>query len=430
MSKSAAVALFGVVIVGFSGIAAGQDAAGERSRIVSATGRAVGSTPAAAEEAKLDALREAVRQVCGSFINAQTQTADFEVVRDKVLEQPVGFARVMKVTKEPTVIDGDITEVQLSAEVFPVRFEQAWAEFAHIKQREGNPRCVVMILQDDNVDDNKPPEANGSVQSAVEDFFLSQKVQLMDKQTTDAVRVRDLELATRSGDANKAAAAGAGFKADVVVMGKAEAKRGEPVDVGGHLVERWVVTLAARVVQTDSGAVILSRTYQPEKIYASTIGTGQAALAKLTQEITPRLLLDIGAAWRERATAGKTIQVTFEPCTRSQFKAIQAEMIQQKGVTGGPDGFKLRELANEVANVEVDWKYDLDQLADRLEELRLTIDGVPFKLAVAEQSANRVTVKLRRAVTAPIAPATPTTPRAPAAPAAPAVPAESQPAGA
>lgn len=406
----------------FCGLGAAQGAGGEASRIVTVTGRSIGSTEAAGEEAKLDALREAVRQVCGSFINAQTETADFAVVRDKVLEQPVGFARVLKVLKGPTVIDGDITEVQLSAEVFPVRFEQAWAEFAHIKQREGNPRCVVMILQDDNVDDNKPPEANGSVQSAVEDFFLSQKVQLMDKQTTDAVRTRDLELAAKNGDAAKAAAAGAAFKADVVVMGKAEAKRGEPVDVGGHKVERWVVTLAARVVQTDSGAVILSRTYQPEKPYASTIGTGQAALAKLTQEIAPRLLLDIGEAWRDRATAGKLIQVTLEPCTRSQFKAIQAEMIKLKGVTGGADGFKLRELANEIANVEVDWKYDLDQLADRLEELKPTIDGVPFKIDISEQSANRITAKLRRAVTTPIPPA------APAVPAAPAAPVESRPA--
>ncbi|HOM51622.1 MAG TPA: hypothetical protein PLQ89_06005 [Phycisphaerae bacterium] len=385
----------------------GQATGGEPSRIVTVTGRAVGSTPAAEEEAKLDALREAVRQVCGAFINAQTETADFEVVRDKVLEQPVGLARVVKVVRGPVVIDGDITEVQLTAEVFPVRFEHKWAEFAHIKQREGNPRCVVMIVQDDNVDDDKPAEANGSVQSAIEDFLLSQKVQLMDKQTTDAVRMRDLELAAKSGDAKKAAAAGAAFKADVVVMGKAEAKRGEPVNVGGHKVERWVATLAVRVIQTDSGAVILSRTYEPSKPYASTIGTGQAALARLTQEIAPQLLLDIGEAWRDRATAGRIIQVTFEPCTRKQFKAIAAEMIRHKGVTGGEDGFKLRELANEVANVEVDWKYGLEQLADRLEELNVTADGVPIKLDVIEQSANRITVRLRPAVTAPIVPVAP-----------------------
>ncbi len=377
-----------------AGIAIGQQA---QSRTVTVTGRAVGATAAAAEEAKLDALREAVRQVCGSFINAQTETADFAVVRDKVLEQPVGFARVVKVVKEPHVIGGEITEVQLLAEVFPVQFEKAWAEFAHIKQREGNPRCVVMILQDDNPDDDKPAVANGSFQTAVEDFFLSQKVQLMDKAMNDSVRTRDLELATRNGDMKKAAAAGAGFKADVVVVGSAEAKQGAPVDIGGHLVHRWVVTLAARVIQTDSGAVILSRTYMPEKPYASTVGTGQAALAKLAAEIAPKLLLDIGEAWRQRATEGKIIQLTLDNCTRGAFKVIQAEMVKQKGVTGGEDGFKLRELVNEVATVDVDWKYDLNQLADRLEELKVSIEGVPLKIQITEQSANRITAKVRGA---------------------------------
>ncbi|MBI4578249.1 MAG: hypothetical protein HY718_01010 [Planctomycetes bacterium] len=393
---------FSIVVGCIYGIVLAAEPIAEPSRTITVTGRAAGTTPAAAEEARLDALREAVQRVCGSFINAQTETQDYQVIRDKVLEQPVGFARVVKVLKEPQVIAGDITEVHLVAEVFPVRFERKWAEFAHIKQREGNPRCVVMLLQDDDVDDAHPPVANGSVQSAIEDFFLSKKVQLMDKEMTDAVRSRDLELATRNADWSKAAAAGAGFKADVVVVGKAEAKRGQPVDVGGHRVERWVVTLAARVIQTDSGAVILSRTYHPAKPYASTTGTGQAALAKLAPEIAPKLLADIGEAWRERATVGKTIQVVFEQCGRRQFKAIQAEMIKLKGVTGGEDGFKVREIVNDVATADVDWKYNLDQLADRLEELNLTIDGVPIKLDVTEQSANRITARLRPAVISPL----------------------------
>lgn len=319
----------------------------EPSRIVSVTGRVAGSMPAAAEEAKLDVLREAVRQVCGSFINA------------------------------------------------------------HAKQRKDNPRCVVIILQDDDVDDDKPPEAGGSVQTTIEDFFLSQKVRLMDKQTSDAVRTRDLEAAAQSGDARKAAAAGAAFKADVVVMGKAEAKHGAPVNAGDHRVERWGVTLAARMVQADSAAVIWSRTYRPEKPYASTVDTGQAALVGLAEEIAPRLLRDIGEAWRDRATAGRTIQVTIEPCTRWQFRAIQAEMIEHKGITGGEDGFKLRELGNEVATVDVNWKYNRDQLADRLEELDVVVNGVPIKLDVVEQSAKRITARLRPAVTAPIFPAAP-----------------------
>lgn len=368
-----------------------------QSMTVTVTGRAVGTSEVATEEAKLDALREAVRQVCGAFINAQSQVEDFELVRDKILEQPVGFARVVKITREPKVIGGEITEVQLMAEVFPVQFEQRWAEFAHIKQRAGNPRCVVMMIEDDNVDDDNPPVAKGKVQSVIEDFFLSQKVQLMDKETTDAVRLRDLELAARNKDDTKAAAAGAAFKAEVVVTGKAEAQRGEPTWLGGHKLERWVVTITIRTIQTDSAIVLVSRTYQPAKPYTSSTGTGAAALAKLSAELAPEILADIGDAWREGVTAGKTIQVLFEPCNRRQAKAIQAEMVKLKGVISGEDGFIIREITNDRASVDINWKYNLDQLADRLEELKVEVQGRPIRLEVTDQSTNRLTVKLKAA---------------------------------
>lgn len=394
------------VLVGvLGGLAAAGQEGSESSKSITVTGRAVGNTAAAAEEAKLDALREAVRRVCGSFINSQTETQDFAVVRDKVLEQPVGFARVVKVTREPKVLDGDITEVKLVAEVFPVRFEHAWAEFAHIKQREGNPRCILIIIEDDDVDDDKPAASDGPCQTAMEDFFLSQGVQLMDKGTTDSVKARDLKLAAVDNDAKKAAAVGLAFKADVVVIGRAEAKRARPITIAGQTLQRWSISLNARVIQTDSGAVLVAKAYRPEKPVAISSGASGPGLVKFARECAPTLLLDIGAAWRQRATAGKTIQVRLEPCSRGQFKAIQAEMIKQKGVTGGEDGFKLRELVKNVATVEVNWKYDLDQLADRLEELKAVIDGVPLKIDITEQSANRIVGRLRPAVTAPILPA-------------------------
>jgi len=382
------------------GLRAAHAPAQQVGKRVTVTGRAVGTTPAAEEEAKLDALREAVKRVCGSFINAQSQTRDFALVRDKVLEQPVGFARVVRIIKGPEVIDGQITQIQLEAEVFPARFERRWAEFAHIKQREGNPRCVIVILEDDDPYDNVPPVTNGLVQTELENFFLEKKVQLMDKGVTDLVRKRDLQLAAESGDLRKAAAAGAAFKADVVVLGNAEARPGDSVVVGGRQLKRWNVTLTVRTVQTDSGAILVSKTYRPKKMMTTTTGSGKDALTIVARDRAPDLLADIGEAWRERATVGKTIQVTIAPCTRRQFKAIQAEMIKSKGVTGGQDGFVLRELGNNLASVDVSWKYNLDQLADRFEELSVILGDEQLGFEVTEQSANRINIRLKSKVVA------------------------------
>lgn len=385
------------LLFGLQGVAPAPDESGTLVRV---TGRAVGTTPAAEEEARLDALREAVRRVCGAFINAQSETQDFALVRDKVLEQPVGFARVVRIIKGPEKVD-ELTQVQLEAEVFPARFQRRWAEFTHIKQREGNPRCVLVIAEDDDPYDNVPPITNGLVQSELEGFFLSKKVQLMDKGITDDVRTRDLNLAAQSGDAQKAAAAGAAFKADVVVLGQAEARPGDSIVLEGHTVRRWNVTLTIRVIQCDSASILVSKTYRPDKMMTTTTGNGKDALTRVAKDAAPDVLADIAKAWRDRATAGRMIQLALEPCTRKQFRAIQARMIEGKGVTGGEDGFQLRELANDCATIDVNWKYGLNQLADRLEELKIPIDGEILTFEVVEQSANRLTVRLRTRVAAP-----------------------------
>jgi hypothetical protein len=366
--------------------------AAETAKKVTVTGRAVGETTAAEEEAKIDALREAVRRVCGSFINAQSETSNFTLVRDRVLEQPVGFARVVRIVKGPEILEG-ITQVQLEAEVFPAKFEKRWAEFAHIKERVGNPRCVIVILEDDDPDDLKPARTNGVVQSEVENFFLQKNVQLMDKGVTDDVRIRDLTLAAESGDISKAAAAGAAFKADVVVLGQAEVNSGSTIRLAGQLVKKWGATMTMRAVQTDSGAILVSKTYQPKKALTST-GGRKEALIRIAKDNADDILADIGEAWRKQATVGKTLQVTFEPCSRKQFKAIQAEMIKMKGVNGGKVGFQLRELVNRVASVDVNWKYDLNQLADRIEELKVALNGESLEFEVAEQSAARLTIRI------------------------------------
>ena len=146
----------------------------------------------------------------------------------------------------------------------------------------------------------------------------------MDKAVTDEVRRRDLNLAVESGDIMKAAAAGAAFKADVVVLGEAEAKPGDSIKLGGRTLKRWNVTLVIRAIQTDSGAVLVSKTYRPKKRFTTTTGSGKDALTRVAKDSAADVLSDIAQAWRRRATVGKTIQVTLQPCTRLRFKAIQA----------------------------------------------------------------------------------------------------------
>ena len=52
-------------------------------------------------------------------------------------------------------------------------------------------------------------------------------------------------------------------------------------------------------------------------------------------------------------------------------------------------------LGNNIANVDVSWKYNLNQLADRFEELSVILGNEKLGFEVTEQSANRINIRLK-----------------------------------
>ena len=362
---------------------------GQMARRVKAVGQAAGTGPRAEDEAIKAAQRKAVEMACGLFINAQSQTENFALIQDRILSQAGGYVNEWKELRR--WVEGDITYIEIEATVSVAKFERDWAAFAHLKEDEANPRMVVVIVEDNDVDDLKPPVLNGICQSRIEHFFLDKDVQLMDHAVSEEVRARDIDQAALDNDVTKLAAIAAEFKAEVLVYGRAEAKRGGTVLLGGQTLYRWDVTLNVRAVQADSAAILMSNTYRPKKAYTTTsAAAGDDAFRILADDVAAQVLKDIGRAWHKRAAARRILTVKFSEVNRKQAKAICSVLAEHRGVVGGTEGAKLRNLNHGVADVEVDWKFDLDLLADTIEELN--IDGMSFE--IIEQTANRLDVKV------------------------------------
>ena len=66
-------------------------------------------------------------------------------------------------------------------------------------------------------------------------------------------------LADLDNDIAGLAAAAAEHRAEVLVLGRAEARRGGSSAIGGHTVYRWDITLSIRAVQADSAALLMSK---------------------------------------------------------------------------------------------------------------------------------------------------------------------------
>jgi hypothetical protein len=354
-------------------------------RVITIEGQAAGTDFNAMEQAKQDALRRAVEQACGTFISGQTQTKNYAAVYDKALSLAAGYVTEFEVRERR--VEAGISYCKITAKVSTAAFEKEWARLLHTIDAEGNPRCVVVVLEDNNPDDHIPPKTGGVVQSTLENFFLKKGVQLMDKSAADEARARDLALAAINDDVNKLAAMAAAFKADVVVRGVAEAKRGGTSELGGRAVNKWTATLSIRAYHADSAQMLMSNTYTAT-LMTTLENAGDEALKKCAEENAGRILQDIGEGWRHRQNVKRTCQVTLENCSREDFKLFEAALRKVDGV----QDVRLKELVNNVCQVEVDWSYDLERLVRRIEELK--VPGTSY--VVTEQTHDRVTFKLAK----------------------------------
>lgn len=368
--------------MGWATLATAQPGPGDK--VIKAVGQAPGSGGNAKEQAKQDALRKAVEQACGTFISSKTKVKDYQVIYDKAMSFAAGYVKEFEVLGFSEA-DG-ITTCRLRATVSTVSFEKEWARLTHTIEAEGNPRCIVVVVEDNDVDDLNPPKTNGVAQGVIEHFFLDKGVQLMDKGASDQVRMRDVTLAALNDDINKLAAAGAAFKADVVVRAVAEARRAGSSQIAGRTVYKWKATINVRAYHTDSAQMIMSNTYTTTKTTVNANQGGDDALRACAEKHCAQMLRDIGESWRKRQNVRRICQVVIANCTRKDYKAFEKAMREVDGV----QGVKLRELVNNVCQVEVDWSYDLERLVVRIEELK--VPDVSYE--VTEQTRDRVVLRV------------------------------------
>jgi len=354
---------------------------------VTVTGEAAGVDLKAKDEAIAQALRKAVEQACGVFLTSQSKTEDYQATYDKVFANTVGY---IKRHKEPKVwTEDDMTFATVRVLVSTRKFEEDWAAIAHTVDQEDNPRVIVAILESIRQTDTGPSyevKEHGTVQSRVEDFFIEKGITLKDRATATDVSKRDVLLAALKDDDKQVAALGARFKSDVVLTGRASAKYGKSLEVAGQTMYQYTATLSVRVVQTDSATVLVSKSYGPVVLNTLQRGGGEdKALAKLADEAAPKILKAVVEAWRKRGNVMRSVQINISGMDYDGWKTFRDEVKKLRGV----QGLRLRDITQSIANIDVEYRYSTQNLADNLESLKDT------KLEVTEFTANRLKFKLR-----------------------------------
>ncbi len=377
------VLIVSLLLVGRGGVSSAQDLDTEAvDRWMTVTGVAAGDNPRAEDEAVAQALRQAVEEACGVFLTTQSQAVNYQAVYDRVLTNAVGYVReyeVLNVWAE----DGQ-TYAKVRARVSTQQFEEDWAAIAHTVDQENNPRVIVAILETTSVTpagQTTEVDEAGTVQGIVEDFFLERGITLMDREMAAAVTKRDVLLAALANDEDAVASLGARFHADVVIIGRATARFGNAIDVASVQMFQFTATMTIRIVQTDSGQVLASKTFGPVTINSlQRAGGADEALVALAEESAPDVLAAVVEAWRQRATVSRTVTLAISGMNYVAWRTFKEEIEQLRGV----QAVHLREITQSVAHVDIEYRYDNENLADNLLELEDT------PLEVVEITANRI----------------------------------------
>jgi len=351
---------------------------------VTATGKAAGADDKARDEAIAQALRTAVEEACGVFLTAQAKTDDYKAVYDKVIANAVGYVREHKV--DSVTVEQGVTVAKVRTRVSTRKFEQDWASIAHTVHQENNPRMVVAIVEAIHEAAGAPSyevKENGKVATIVESFFLAKGIQLVDANTAAKAQKRDILLAAIKDDVDAVASLGARFSADVVVVGKAVSKFGKELRIAGQTMYQYTASLNVRVVQSDSARVLAVESFGPITVNTMQRGGEDKALDKLATDCAPKLLVSVIEAWRKRANVSKTVELSITGMDFNLWKTFKAEAEKIRGV----QAIRLREITQDVANIDIEYRYDNEGLADRLTELKAV------KLKVTEITSNRLRLK-------------------------------------
>lgn len=354
---------------------------------VTVTARHAGVGPAAEDRATQDALRLAVEQACGVFLTGRSQTSDYKLVYDKVFADAVGYVKEYKKTE--VFAEAGVTSVTVRALVSTQKFEHDWASIAHTVAVEGNPRVMIIVAESiyTNFDTSQPVETSGIVQPRLEEFFLSKGLRLIDQTTASDISFRDQQLAVVKDDVSELAAIGARFKADVVVAARAIARYAKPVRIQGRTLHQFSGNMSVRVIQTDSAALLASMPFPQASMNSFNVaGGGEKVLLKIVDDNKDTLLSSIVEAWRKRAQVKRTIDVSVVGMDYASFKTLRDEL----SVTRGVRSVNLRQLAEGVADIEVDCEFNLYALADMLSEMK------SVNLTVVEITANRLKLQVAR----------------------------------
>lgn len=373
-----------------------------RTQLIEAVGTGTifeGDVAGARDRAIDDALRQAVEQALGTYIESETRVQNYQVVDDNILSWTRGYVRNYTILSDYKKTP-ELYEVRLKAEVELGDLQRDAEAVKNLIERMGNPR-VMVIIDEQNVGDPTGHfrwfEVNmTAAETAIMQKFMDSDFPVVDPGTVRENIKREQVLAALQGDNKAAAAIGLSFGAEIVITGKAIATVASGFNMAG--MKSCQANITARVVETDVGRVLATASEHAAYPHIDEVTGGTMAIQKAANKLAEGLIAKILAKWRDKYYNLSEIKIVLRGV--ESMAQLSDFVNTAKFYLRGVKDIYQRNYGGGAAELDVKISGNATQLAREFERR----DFGRFTITVEGVSANRITARFVPKATAPSEP--------------------------
>jgi hypothetical protein len=251
--------------------------AGFQETVITSEGLAAvafeGGTATARDEALDDALRKAVEQGVGAYVDAESVVENFQLISDRIYYRTSGYVSSYSVIFEEE--QGDLYRVVIRAVVKTGEIEDDLAAIGILLAQQGRPR--LMVLVEELEEHSGEPSCSGAMfETMLMEHFSELGFPVVDAATVAGIIRQDQERLILDGDDETASLLGLEAGAEIVVAGTATLSE-ESRLIAGSARTVYDFQVSCRAINTRTAQVLAASATSTELPFSESQARSSAA---------------------------------------------------------------------------------------------------------------------------------------------------------
>jgi hypothetical protein len=341
-----------------------------------------GNVGLARDQSLEDALRKAVEQAVGIFIESEARVQNFRLLSDEIYARTQGYVQRYTVVREQR--EGSLFRVTVQATIDMGSLENKLDALGLLYRHLKKPR-VMVIISEASLGSRF---GNPAGETEIIRQLLQNGIKVVDQEQTQHIRQSDHVRKVLEGDIEAAKRIGLQYGAEVLIVGQAAgevAMRGK--EFGGLISAR--ARLQARAIRADTGAILVADGQAAPGVDIEVQAATKKALAEAGRLWAEKNLPEIWRHWERETADTSSVQLVVNGLNLQQL--AQFEGLLRTQVRGVKD-VQRRSLDKDMAVLDLDLRGTGQSLADELVQQK--VDG--FEIEVLRYSSHRLELRARQ----------------------------------